>query len=165
LSRALNDAVAFAVEERRTEWVNLAPIRVVEELEVAASPEAVFSVLADHAAWPAWFEGLRRVRLNGRDEGLGALRTVWFGAARLDEHIIVFEEPCRMTCAVIASNLPGVRALITDWRLAPIGSERTRLTVTVGFEPSGIIGRLPLVARWPIARATRGARGLKRIFP
>lgn len=156
--------MAFAVEERTTDWVDTAPIRVIRSLDVHATPAAVFSVLADHVAWPLWYAGMRRVRVLGSDTGAGVRRTVWFGGTRLDEHVVVFEEPCRIAFAVVSSNLPGLNALTADWRLAPVGRERTRLTLTIGAEISGLLRYAPWIARVPLERWTKGASGLTSIF-
>jgi len=147
-----------------TDWVNTAPIRVVRDLEVRATPEAVFSVLSDHVAWPLWYAGMRRVRVQGQCDGAGARRVVWLRGARLEEHVIVFEEPCQIAFAVVSSNLPGLHSLTSDWRLAPVGRERTRLTMTIGAEVSGLFRYVPWVARIPIERWTKGVAGLSAIF-
>lgn len=44
------------------------PIHFTNELEVAASPEKIWSLLVDHRAWPAFYPGVARVDLlDGHD--------------------------------------------------------------------------------------------------
>ncbi|HLX77700.1 MAG TPA: hypothetical protein VKR27_02360, partial [Acidimicrobiales bacterium] len=58
----------------------------------------------------------------------------------------------------------GLHSLTSDWRLAPVGRERTRLTMTIGAEASGLLRYVPWVARIPIERWTKGVGGLSAIF-
>ena len=34
------------------EWIDSAPIRVERSIDIAARPEAVWAVIADHVNWP-----------------------------------------------------------------------------------------------------------------
>ncbi|MFA1624667.1 SRPBCC domain-containing protein [Rhizobium mongolense] len=46
------------------------PIHFTNELEVAASPETIWSLLVDHTAWPSFYPGVKYVELLGGHESL-----------------------------------------------------------------------------------------------
>jgi hypothetical protein len=50
---------------------NRSPIHFTNEVEVAASPEKIWSLLVDHTAWPSFYPGVERVELL---DGHGSLR-------------------------------------------------------------------------------------------
>ena len=52
-------------EVRPPAWIASAPIRTAASVEIAAPPEAVWAMLADHASWPQWFPLLDRVEVTG----------------------------------------------------------------------------------------------------
>ncbi|MGB9113372.1 MAG: SRPBCC family protein [Acidimicrobiales bacterium] len=155
--------MAFAIEEQTSEWIAAAPTRVEIAFDVQAPPESVFSVLSDDVSWPVWYAGVRSVRLTNGAVGEGATRSVWFRAARVDERVLLYEEPCRIVYAGVSSNVPGLKSVVTDWRIVPLGAGCSRLTVAVGLECSGPLRLVPWLVRLALGRATRGARGIARI--
>jgi uncharacterized protein YndB with AHSA1/START domain len=46
------------------------PIHFTNELEVAASPETIWSLLVDPKAWPGFYPGVKHVQLLGEHESL-----------------------------------------------------------------------------------------------
>jgi uncharacterized protein YndB with AHSA1/START domain len=48
------------------------PIHFTNELEVAASPETIWSLLTDPSAWPTFYPGVQQVRLLGGHTRFGA---------------------------------------------------------------------------------------------
>ena len=46
------------------------PIHFTNELEVAVSPETIWSLLVDPRAWPSFYPGVKRVQLLDGDESL-----------------------------------------------------------------------------------------------
>jgi hypothetical protein len=155
--------VAFAIKEQTSEWIADAPIRVERAFNLQAPPESVFSVLSDDVSWPVWYSGVRSVRLTNDVAGEGSTRSVWFGGARVDERVLLYEEPCRIVFAAVSSNVPGLKSVVTDWRVVPLGAGCSRLTVAVGLECSGPLRFAPSIGRLLLRRATRGARGIARI--
>jgi uncharacterized protein YndB with AHSA1/START domain len=84
----------------------------VNEIEIAASPDAVFDVLADPALYAYWVIGAKRIR--GADDGFPRPgtrlhHTVGVGPLTLSDHSTVVE-----------SERP--RRLVLDAHLGPIGS-------------------------------------------
>src|SRR5439155_2038809 len=107
--------------------------------------------------------GMRRVTVDGAPAGEGATRTVAVPPATVRERFSVWAPGERLVFHIVASSLPGLRAMTEDWRLEPLDGGSTRLTITVGAEPVRWLPT-PLV-RWAVARSTRGATGIRARFP
>jgi Polyketide cyclase / dehydrase and lipid transport len=153
----------FSLDDRPLEWVTSAPVRISREIDLSASPTAVFEVLADHDGWPSWFAGMTRTRVDGASSGMGALRTVWLGVSRVQERFLVWDPGRRFSFAIVKSNLPGMRAMVEDWKLAPAGPG-SRLSIDIGIQPAGPLRLAPGVLRAVVSRMTRGASGLTEKF-
>src|SRR3954447_6992054 len=69
------------------------------ERHLAAPPESVFEILADHAHYDR-FDGIRRSQLvkEGSPDanGLGAVRWIWLGPLRFQEEVTAYEAPSRL---------------------------------------------------------------------
>ena len=155
--------MAFSVEVRSLDWIARAPIRTEVSFDLPAAPDAVFSVLSDDVSWPLWFVGVRRVRLQDDHGGAGALRTVWYRGARVDELVLLYEEPCRIVFAGVSSNVPGLKSVVSDWRVLPLGAGRSRLTVSAGIECAGALRLMSWAVRPAVRHVTGGAGGIARI--
>jgi uncharacterized protein YndB with AHSA1/START domain len=81
----------FPLEERDLAWVDQAPVVIAKTFTLAAPTSEVFSRLADLAAWSEWCGGMKRVRIDGPPDGVGALRTVWVGLTRVQERFVVWD--------------------------------------------------------------------------
>jgi uncharacterized protein YndB with AHSA1/START domain len=114
------------------------------ERHLAAPPEAVFEVLADHAHYDR-FDGIRRSELaragSPEPNGVGAVRWVWIGPLRFAEEITAFEPPARIDYLIT-----GVKGLPFSHeggsiRLEPDGTG-THAVWTSSFEiPIPLLGR------------------------
>lgn len=114
----------------------------VNEIEVAAPPQAVWDVLADPNAYAEWVLGTRRIR--GADEGFPAegtrlYHTVGAGPLTLGD-----------STTVVESQPP--RRLVLDARLGPLGSARVVIEL---HERSG---------GTTVVLAEHGARGASRLL-
>ena len=138
-------------------------MRVEHSFEVHAPPESVFSVLSDDVSWPVWYSGVRSVRLSNGVVGEGSLRTVWFLGVRVDERVLLYEEPCRIVFGGVSSNVPGLKSIVTDWRIVPLDAGCSRLTMSVGLEWSSVLRYVPWLVRPAVRHATHGAHGIARI--
>ena len=153
----------FRLEERSPGWSDQAPIQIRNEVYLPASPERVFEVLADSPRWTTWFKGMRRVRIDGAATGVGALRTVWVGPTRVQEHFIGWEPGRRITFHVVRSSSPGLRVMVEDYRIAPKGDGST-LSITIGLEAKGPFRLAPGLVRLIVGRLTSGALGITDAF-
>jgi uncharacterized protein YndB with AHSA1/START domain len=157
----------FSVTAQNLAWIPTAPVVLTDIFTLPAPPQPVFDRLADLAAWSEWYGGMKKVRIDGAATGVAALRTVWVGATRVQERFLEWVPGERLTFAIVASNAPGLASMVEDWAVAadPGDPTRTRLTVTVGIEPAGLLKRAPGLVRTIMARATKGAGGIVGQFP
>ncbi|MDF9811859.1 SRPBCC family protein [Streptomyces sp. SPB162] len=105
---------------RRVEpdFLDTAPVRLVFTLAITASPKAVHHALAvDTEAWPAWFHAVKSARRTsvGRDVALA-------GGVRFEETVLVDEAPSRYVYRADTCNVPGLRALVEEWRVESTGA-------------------------------------------
>ena len=157
----------FTLHERDLPWVTQAPVVIEKAFRLAAGADEVFDRLADIATWPEWCGGMKRVRIDGPPSGVGALRTVWVGATRVQERFVVWEPGRRLTFTLTSSNTPGLRSMAEDWALAPDTDNpgATILTVTVGIEAIGLFRPFPGLVRAIMAGPLKGAAGITIQFP
>ncbi|MGW0207277.1 SRPBCC family protein [Streptomyces sp. NPDC003233] len=136
------------------DFAGTAPVRLVFTREVSASPEQVFRALAeDVPGWTQWFSAVTLARAT--DGGAGReirLR----GGIRFEETVLAAKAPEVYAYRVDATNAPGVRALVEEWRLTPLGTgTRVRWTfVADGTAPLRFVLGL---ARPGLGRAFRDA--------
>ena len=133
------------------DFVRTAPVRLVFAREISAAPEAVFRALAeDVPGWSEWFSAVTLARPTGD----GAGREVRLkGGTRFEETVLKAEEAEVYAYRVDATNAPGPRALVEEWRLTPAGTG-TRVQWT--FAADG---------PWPFRFVLGAARpGLGRAF-
>ncbi|GGU09614.1 SRPBCC family protein [Streptomyces coeruleorubidus] len=101
------------------DFVGTAPVRHVSEREISAPVEAVYRALEDVPGWVGWFPQVTAARPidggKGRDIRL-------MGGVRFRESVIAAEGPEVYAYRVDVTNVPGVRAIAEEWRLAPAGT-------------------------------------------
>ena len=90
----------------------------------AASPEAVWALLADTASWPTWsgVDEAHRTKDGAPDpEGVGANRVFITSKVRNEEEIVRFEPGRALGYRVIGGTLP-IRDYRSEVTLTPAGS-------------------------------------------
>lgn len=116
------------------------------ERSIAASPETVFEVLADHRAYPQ-FTGTRRVELEREGDpppnGLGAIRQLHIVGPPVREEVTEFEPPGRFAYKLL-SGIP-VRDHVGTVTLTPEG-DGTRMCYEVTTFP-----KIPLIGHAAVA--------------
>jgi hypothetical protein len=141
--------MAFTCREENIRFLETAPEKVVNVVEVPATPEAIFKVFEDDKAWTEWFEGITHVDWTSpRPFGVGTTRTVSLGAMKVWEHFFIWEENKRFSFYFTQTKLPFVKALVEDYQLEAINESSTRFTYTVAYEPA-----LPLKLAGPIGKS------------
>jgi hypothetical protein len=150
-------------------WVTQAPVVITNTFDLPASKAQVFAVLADIDGWSAWFKGMRKIRIDGAAQGVGALRTVWVGATNVQERFVVWEPDERVTFAILRSNAPGLASMVEDWALGPDPAHpddpaRCRLTVTVGIEPARLLKPFKKLVHSLMSKAMAGGAGIASQF-
>ncbi|MEU8773804.1 SRPBCC family protein [Streptomyces sp. NPDC048606] len=99
------------------DFIAAAPVRLEFEALVAASPQDVYRALAQEVTgWPRWFRAITLARPTRGGAGR-EIRLV--GGVRFRETVMAREPGRRYSYRVDETNLPGVRALLEDWRLTP----------------------------------------------
>ncbi|MFD9353072.1 SRPBCC family protein [Streptomyces sp. NPDC060031] len=102
------------------DFVQNAPVRHAFTATAAAPPADLYRALAEEVAgWPRWFRAVTLARpTNG-----GAGREIKLvGGARFQETIMAADPEERYAYRVDETNVPGVRALLEEWRLTPAGA-------------------------------------------
>ncbi|MEE8601720.1 SRPBCC family protein [Euzebya tangerina] len=129
---------------RPPEWIESASTVVAESIDIAATPEEVWTHIADHAAWPEWFTALTRVDPGPIAAGVGGTRRVSASVLTIDEQFTAWDEAAHFAFAVTGSNLPVLGSLAESVRLT---STDTGCRVTYR---QGVQGRRGL--DWVMAR-------------
>ncbi|MER6782809.1 MULTISPECIES: SRPBCC family protein [unclassified Streptomyces] len=102
------------------DFIENAPTRLVFAARTAAGPEAVYRALAeDVEGWPRWF---RAVTLARPTHGGAGREVRLVGGTRFEETIMAAEPARCYAYRVDATNAPGIRALLEEWRLSPADS-------------------------------------------
>ncbi|MFJ1970044.1 SRPBCC family protein [Streptomyces sp. NPDC087903] len=136
------------------EFLEHAPVRFVFAREVSASPEAVFHALAeDVPGWAEWFSAVTLARPI--DDG-GRREVRLRGGTRFEETVLSARKAEVYAYRVDATNAPGVRALVEEWRLTPAGTGTLVRWTFAADGPAPL--RLTLrLARGGLGRTFRGA--------
>ncbi|MEV6950623.1 SRPBCC family protein [Streptomyces sp. NPDC051183] len=101
------------------DFVQDAPVRLTFTTHAAAGPEDLYRALAEEVeGWPRWF---RAVTLARPTHGGAGREIKLLGGARFQEAIMASDPGQRYAYRVDETNVPGVRALLEEWRLAPVG--------------------------------------------
>lgn len=136
------------------EFVETAPVRLVFARDVSASPEAVFRTLAEDV--PGWSEWFRAVAVARPTDG-GAGREVRLkGGTRFQETVLAAKEAEVYAYRADATNAPGLRALVEEWRLTPAGTG-TRVQWTFAADGTAPLRIVLKLARAGLGRAFRDA--------
>ncbi|MET7455686.1 SRPBCC family protein [Streptomyces sp. NPDC005574] len=137
-----------------TEFLEHAPLRLVFAREVSASPAAVFRALAeDVPGWAEWFSAVTLARPLG-DGGRREIRLR--GGTRFEETVLVAKEAEVYAYRVDATNAPGLRALVEEWRLTPADTG-TLLRWTFAADAPAPVRLVLRLARGGMGRTFRGA--------
>ena len=117
------------------DFVTSAPVRLSFTGVVSAAPEVAYAALVDDTAgWRAWFPSVTLARPHDDGEGREIrLR----GGARFDERIVLRKPSEVYAYHVTRTNVPGLRALLEEWRLTPAGPG-TRLQWTIAGDGSAL---------------------------
>jgi len=142
------------------ELLLLAPARLVFTARLRSPREAGFHELTEDAATtPRWFREVRTAAYTGAPPyGVGSGRAVTLrGGVRFVEKVLVRRAPERFVYRVETTTLPGVRAWMEEWLLAPSPEGGTVLRFTIALEAAPALRVALRLSRPGIARAVRRA--------
>ncbi len=143
---------------RTIDWISTAPVRIEARGSSSASPDEVFSVLADHERWPEWFPAVRKVTVLGdAAAGVGARRRVAVPGATVDEEFIVWEPGARWAFTGLAARPRFTRSLVEDCRLQPAAGGGTDISYTMYLDPAPALRPLVKLLAGGIRRNIRRA--------
>ncbi len=139
-----------------------APLRFVNTVEVGMPAAAIFALFEDEAAWPRWWRGMREVTWTSpRPFGAGTTRIVRFDMGALDEHFFRWEPGRRFSFYIKAHSVPLFRALAEDYLVEQLGPDRARFTYTVAIDPGALLRVGGPMSRWILRRMfAQAAAGL-----
>jgi len=135
-----------------------APFRIVSSIDLPASQEKVFELLADIEVWPRWFDVITTAQwLHPGPQGTGSRRAVVMrGNVLATEEFILWQPHCRMVFRFAECSNPAVRASIEEYSLVAT-SDGCRLTWTLAQDPAKASWLTTALARWLITRSCRRA--------
>ncbi|ARP73496.1 MxaD family protein [Streptomyces pluripotens] len=134
------------------DFVETAPVRLSFVQDVAATPDAVHRALGeDVEGWSEWFSAVSSARPT---EGGRAVRLR--GGIRFEETVLVAKAPEVYAYRVDATNAPGARAWVEEWRLAPAG-RGTRIQMTFALDGTAAFRLVCRLAKPGAGRAVRSA--------
>jgi len=130
-----------AIEPKTLDWAPSAPVQNKGRAHSSAAPDAVFAVLADQKAWPAWFPRIRKVTVAPGPVGVGARRTVSLRGLTVDEEFIGWE-PGRLFAFTGLNVRPhAFSALVEQCVLEPTADGGTDITWVQSLTPGNALFR------------------------
>ena len=146
--------MAYRLRPVAPEFTRTAPVRFVFTARMTAPPGVVFRALAeDVPGWSDWFPAVTSIGLV--DGGAGR-KVRLAGGTRFRETIVASEPDELYAYRVDEATVPGVHALLEEWRLAPDGTG-TRVQWTWAADGNALFRLLTRLSRAALARVFRGA--------
>lgn len=115
------------------EWIETAPLVFSNTIEIAATATEVWQHIADHTAWPEWFEALDSVEVTGAPAGIGGKRKVTSKRLPLHEEFTGWNEGAQFAFAIVKSPLLFLAAMAEDVKIEATDSG-CRVTYRQGIE-------------------------------
>lgn len=130
------------------EFLDEAPQRIVESVDIRAGRADAWTAICDQPGWVDWFPGLERVEADPEIwTAPGDTRTVHIGRLVVREEAIVVDSEHEWGFAILSWPLPGFRRGAEAIRLADGPDGGTTLTYVGAFELN-LIGQV----MWPVLR-------------
>ena len=144
------------------EWIDSAPIRVERSIDIAAPPEAVWALIADHVNWPKWFTSLERVEVTGAPTGVGGQRRVTVSRISIDEQFTAWDDNEHFAFAVVATKVPFLDTMAESVRIEPTAAtdlmaDGCRVNYRQGLQAKRGMGFLLELAWRPAAKQLTAA--------
>jgi hypothetical protein len=150
-------------------FIEKAPFRFSNTVDLAITGEQLSEVFADATAWPKWAKAITNVTWTSPEPiGVGTTRTVdMLGGLVGDEEFLAWEPGSYMAFRFNSCSTSAVAAFAEEYRIVPT-PQGCRLTWTLAQMPAGparlglVIGRpaLDLSFKW-FLRNLRGYTGAR----
>ena len=147
------------------DFIERAPLQFSNVIELNATPDVVFDVLADIDSWPKWFEGMTSSAwLTPAPYGQGSQRQVTLlGLVKVDETFLVWQPGKRFCFRFEQQNALLAKAGIEDVQLKALDNNRCRLTYSVYLELPKPMSALSFALKPVLGMIfKRGAQGLAK---
>jgi uncharacterized protein YndB with AHSA1/START domain len=143
-----------AIEPRTLAWAPSAPVQNKGRARSSASPEAVFAVLADQAAWPTWFPTIKKVTVDPGAIGVGSHRTVKLPGLTVNEEFLAYDPGRLFAFTGIGVKPRAFSALVEQCVLEPTADGGTDVTWVQSLTPgNAVFGFIMKLARPMIVRS------------
>jgi carbon monoxide dehydrogenase subunit G len=132
-------------------WIDTAPVRLVNTVDIDATPEQIWAALEDAAAWPRWATVITNVEWTSPQPfGVGTTRTVTMRGGIVGyEEFISWQPYRRLGFRFNEASTNGVRAFAERYTLDPVAGG-TRVVWTMGMAPSGVSKAIVALTRVPM---------------
>jgi uncharacterized protein YndB with AHSA1/START domain len=119
------------------DFLDTAPVRMAFSVVLVAPPQALYHALAEETRnWPTWFAAVKDAHPRGDDGRVITLS----GGLRFEETVLVAEAPRRYVYRADTLNRAGLRALVEQWRVEPVGGgSMVQWTVAAGPTPAAAV--------------------------
>jgi ribosome-associated toxin RatA of RatAB toxin-antitoxin module len=128
----------FDLETLDADYPYRAKHRFVMTRELDATPDRLFAILADVDEWPRWFPDMSKMAWISPEAARNkphAVRRANTSSGDVIEHFVAWDEGKRLAFYAERMSTPLVRAFFEDYVIEPVGTNRSRLTWIVAFEP------------------------------
>lgn len=137
------------------DFVDRAPIRVREQVRIAAPPARVWPAIGDAERWTEWFPGMKVARhTTPEPAAVGTGRHVEVQSLKVDEDLLAFDPPERYAFRVLEANVPALAAMVELVTLEPVDST-TLVVYRQGVELAPWARPLAPVVRRQLASSVR----------
>lgn len=138
-------------------FVETAPHRYANSVDLRITPEQLFEVFADADAWPRWVSSLTKVTWTSPQPfGAGTTRTVGIrGGVVGDEEFFTWDAPTRIAFRFNAASTRLVTAFSERYDVVPT-ADGCRLTWSLGIDVPGPLRRPVALARPVVDMVFRG---------
>lgn len=127
----------FPCERVELDFIEKAPFRFRNSVDLAITPEQLFEVLGDAEAWPRWAKAITKVTWTSAEpRGVGTTRVVEMrGGLVGDEEFIAWEPFTHMAFRFNECSTRAVAAFAEDYRVEAVPGG-CRLTWTMAQQPA-----------------------------
>jgi carbon monoxide dehydrogenase subunit G len=138
----------FPCERVGLDFLETAPFRFSNSVDLAITPEQLFEVLGDAESWPRWASVITKVTWTSPEpRGVGTTRTVKMrGGIVGDEEFLAWEPFSHMAFRFNECSTRSVAAFAEDYRVENIPGG-CRMTWTLAQKPAGPAKLAMFVAR------------------
>jgi uncharacterized protein YndB with AHSA1/START domain len=131
------------------DFVDSAPIRITTTVNVNATAEEVWAVLADNERWCDWFPAMKQCRTTSDEAGgVGSTRFVHIDLFKVHERFIAWDPPHRWAFTILDANFPGIISVVEHALIEPALDGKTRVTYVMASEVAPYTRPLGPALRW-----------------